>query len=330
MTKNTLSGKVVVLTGASSGIGRAAALEFARAGARVVLAARGAEALEESAMRCRAAGGQALAVETDVTDEEAVRRLAARALELTGRIDVWVNNAGVTTFAPLLEGPFEDHRRVLETNVYGAIFGARAALPIFRRQRAGVLINVSSVLGKVAQPYVPSYVISKFALTGLSETLRTALSEESGIHVCTLLPYAVDTPHFEHGANHVGLDPRAMPPMQQPENVARALVALAARPQRERYVPRAAGLGVILYRIFPRIGERIVLELTREWHFGHQAQPRTSGNLYAPPREAGRVHGRRPARTTMPRMMVWGVAQLLRTLGRGGRARADLRPHSSS
>ena len=110
--KIRLAGKVVVITGASSGIGRAAALEFARRDAHLVLAARGVAALEEVAALCRRAGRQALAVETDVTDEEAVRRLAEKALEITGRVDVWVNNAGVTVFAPLDDGPFEPHRRV--------------------------------------------------------------------------------------------------------------------------------------------------------------------------------------------------------------------------
>jgi NAD(P)-dependent dehydrogenase (short-subunit alcohol dehydrogenase family) len=329
MTANRLDGKVVVLTGASSGLGRAAAVEFARQGAKLVLAARGLPALEEVAARCRAAGSQAIAVQTDVTREEEVRGLAARALELTGRIDVWINNAGVTAFAPLLEGPFEDHRRVIETNVYGPIFGARAVLPIFRRQRVGVLINVSSVLGKVGQPYVPSYVITKFALQGLSETLRKALAEEPDIHVCTLVPYAIDTPHFEHGANHVGLDARAMPPMQPPEKVARALVSLAARPRRELYVPRAARLGVVAHALVPDLGDRLVLLLTREWHFGHRPQPDTAGNLYSPPRHAGGVRGHRPQRTTLPRFVLWGVAQLVRSLARGRGKRSSLRPHSS-
>jgi NAD(P)-dependent dehydrogenase (short-subunit alcohol dehydrogenase family) len=329
MTTAPVRGKVVVLTGASSGLGRAAAIEFAGKGARVVLAARGLAALEEVSALCRAAGGEALAVETDVTDEPAVRRLAARALELTGRIDVWINNAGVTAFAPLFEGPFEDHRRVIETNVYGPIFGARAVLPIFRRQGAGVLINVSSVLGKVGQPYVPSYVISKFALQGLSETLRKTLAEERDIHVCTLLPYAFDTPHFEHGANRVGLDARAMPPMQAPEAVARALVSLAERPRRELYVPRAARLGVAAHAVFPDLGDRLVLLLTREWHFGYRPQPDTSGNLYAPPPRAGGVRGHRPQRTTLPHMVLWGVTRLVRSLVAGRRGkRSSLRPHA--
>jgi NAD(P)-dependent dehydrogenase (short-subunit alcohol dehydrogenase family) len=326
MAKTRLGGKVVVITGASSGIGRAAAMQFALKGARVVLAARGLANLQDVAAWCRSRGAEARAVATDVTDDAAVRRLASAALELTGRIDVWVNNAGVTTFAPLLEGPFEDHRRVFETNVYGSIFGARAVVPIFRRQRAGVLINVSSVLGKVGQPYVPSYVISKFALQGLAETLRTALAEERDIHVCTLLPYAIDTPHFEHGADQVGLDARAMAPMQTPEHVAEALVSLAERPRRELYVPRAAALGVALHGVFPRLTDRMILEMTREWHFGYQREPVTSGTLFSPASSAGQVHGHRPARTTLPHMLLWAATRLFRRSGRKG---TDLRPHSS-
>lgn len=319
----------MVITGASSGLGRATALEFARRGARVVLAARGEEALEEAAARCRALGTEAVAVPTDVTDEEAVRRLAERALELTGRIDVWVNNAGVTSFAPLLEGPFDIHRRVIETNVYGPIFGARAVLPIFQRQRAGTMINVGSVLGKVGQPYVPSYVISKFALQGMTETLRKALSEEPDIHVCTLLPYAIDTPHFEEGANLTGYDARAMPPMQPPEKVARALVALAERPRRERYVPRVMGFGVLLHALFPDFGDRVVLQLTREWHFGHKRMPASRGNLYRPSDGPGTTRGRRPQRITLPRMLAWGAVQVARSLVRSPSKPTDLRPHAS-
>src|SRR5690606_37667297 len=118
--------------------------------------------------------------------EADVQALAALALEQTGVIDVWVNNAGVTLFGSIEGGPLDEHREVLETNVFGAIHGARAVLPIFRRQRRGVLINVGSILSKIGQPFVPSYVVSKFALRGLTEALRAELADEYDIHVCSL------------------------------------------------------------------------------------------------------------------------------------------------
>ena len=213
--------------------------------------------------------------------------------------------------------------------MYGAMFGARAVLPIFRRQRAGILINVSSVLGKVGQPYVPSYVISKFALQGLAETLRTTVADDRDIHICTLLPYAVDSRHFEHGADRVGLDARAMPPMQEPGEIAQALVSLAERPRRELYVPRGARAAVALKKMFPTIGDRIVLHVTREWHFGHEPQPVTAGTLYSPPQNQGHVRGHRPARTTFPRLLLWGAGHLVRGVLNKRSRRSSLRPHSS-
>jgi hypothetical protein len=176
---------------------------------------------------------------------------------------------------------------------------------------------------------VPSYVISKFALQGLGETLRTTVADERHIHICTLLPYAVDTPHFEHGANLVGLDSRAMPPMQSPEEVARALVSLAERPRRELYVPRGARFALALHAMFPGIGDRILLHVTREWHFGHQPQPPTAGTLYSPEVETAQVRGHRPALTTFPRLLLWGAGHVVRSLWRKRSRRSSLRPHSS-
>jgi len=294
-----------VITGASSGLGRAAAIEFARARAKVVIAARRALALEETARLCRELGSEVLAVVTDVTIEDDVRRLASQTLARFGRLDVWVNNAGVTSFGLLETTPFEAHRRVFETNVYGAMFGARAALPIFRRQGQGVLINVGSTLSKVAQPFVPSYVISKFALRGLSEALRSELAECREIHVCTLLPYAMNTQHFEAAPNFIGRAPHALPPATTPAAAARALVALAARPRRELHIPRVTLLGVGLHLLFPRTVERLIQRVVSNWHFGAQVRPNGVGNLWQPSSEPARIGGQRPPRIGLLRLALW-------------------------
>lgn len=339
----SLNNKVVVITGASSGIGRAAAIAFAKRGSRVVLAARRREALDSIALTCRAVGGEAVIQQTDVTREDDVQALARFALEQTGTLDVWVNNAGVTRFGSIEEGPIDEHRQVIETNLFGAIHGARAAVPVFRRQRRGILINVGSVLSRIGQPFVPSYVISKFALRGLSEALRAELADELDIHVCTLMPFAVDTEHFESGANHIGYEAHAMPPTQTPEKVALALVSLAERPCRERYVPRIAPAGIALHAVFPRTVERILLEALTKWHFGAPQAPK-SGNLARPEQANGRVHGERKARLStaallfyaarrFPVVLADGVMHALRSHMRGRRlppGRALERPISSA
>lgn len=302
-----MSGRVVTITGASSGLGRATAIRFAACGARLVLGARRENALRETAAICSNAGAEVVHLVMDVTIEDDVRRLAEVALDAFGRIDVWVNNAGVTCFAPLEGTPFDAHRRVIETNLFGAMFGARAVVPIFRRQRTGVLINVGSILSKIGQPFVPSYVISKFALRGLSEALRAELADLPDVHICTIYPYAMNTEHFQHGANLMGFEAHAMPPAQSPGEVAEGIVALAERPRRELHIPRSGKLALLVHELFPRTVERLMFHALGNWHFSRTPQAQTRGNLYAPTTDEGQVRGVRPPMLSTSRFFVWVV-----------------------
>ena len=302
------------MTGASSGIGRATALQFARHGCRVVLAARRGHLLTDIAKECRAAGGEAIAVPTDVTREADVDALRDAALAEWDRVDVWVNNAGTTMFALLDQGDFALHRRVIETNLLGATYAARVVLPVFRRQRAGTLINISSVLGEVGQTFVPSYLISKFGVRGLSEAVRADVADEPNIHVCTVLPFAVQTPHFESGGNLVGRQAHPMSPAISPERVAQAIVSVARRPRRQVHIPRYARLGVALHNLLPRTTERLLRHALMKFHFG-APQPVTEGNLFVPTSDDGPTRGDRRPLIGTAGLALWAAREFLVIVG---------------
>jgi len=195
----------VVITGASSGIGLATALAFARAQARVVLRARGEAPLARAAAACRELGARALAVPGDVTQPAAMHRLAERAAEFgDGGIDVWVNNAGVGAVGLFDETPVAAHEQVVRINLLGYLHGAHAVLPFFKAARKGVLVNIVSLGAWAPSPYGVSYTASKFGLRGFSEALRAELVDYPQIRICDIFPATADTPGMRHSANYTG------------------------------------------------------------------------------------------------------------------------------
>jgi len=276
-----LENGVVVITGASSGIGRAAAQEFARRGASVVLAARNKRRLKDAAEECEELGGSALVVPTDVTVEEEVEELARQAVDNFGAIDVWVNNAGVGLYARFVDSPADDFRRVLETNLFGCIYGARAALRQFERQGRGALINVSSQVALGGIPYSSAYDISKHGVRGLGDTLRQEYVG-TDISISTIFPASTDTPFFQHAANYTGKAIRPLGSVSEARKVAREIVRLAEHPQPEVLVGKHGYFMSLAHALTPKQYDKVIRRMAEKQHFQKKAAEPTEGALYEP------------------------------------------------
>lgn len=260
MTARGLRGAVVVVTGASSGIGAATAVGCGREGMRVALAARRADRLAAVAEQVRAAGGEARVVPTDVADEAAVRALIDGTVAAWGRLDVLVNNAGIGLLATVDQTSAAEFETLMRVNFLGAVHGILAALPHMRRQGGGHIVNVASVVGKRASPYRAAYVASKFALVGLSEALRMELGPR-GIHVTCVCPIGTATEFHEVETNRLGVSGRSGP-IQSAERVARGIVRALHRPRPEVHPYALARLLFLANGLAPGLVDRLMLKVS--------------------------------------------------------------------
>jgi short-subunit dehydrogenase len=278
-----LQNATVVIAGASSGMGLATALAFARRGANLILGARRMQALERATGLCRQAGApRAIAMPTDIADAAQAEALAREAVERFGGIDVWVNMAGLAAAGPFEQIPIEAQRRLIEVNLIGVMNGAYAAVPHMLRRSRGVIINMASLAGRVPHPFATAYTASKFGVAGFTEALRYELLARSAVEVCGIYPGIVDTPIPLHAANYTGRELRPPPPVMDPESIAEQVVGLALRPRRALHiglhhavVPAYALAPETTGRMMGRLGAAFLL------HSGPEAAP-TDGAFFTP------------------------------------------------
>ncbi|MGA4788352.1 SDR family oxidoreductase [Nocardia sp. AB354] len=249
---------VVVVTGASAGIGRAAARRFAADGARVALLARGRAGLDAAAKDVERAGGTALPIPTDVADYDAVEAAADRVEEQWGPIDVWVNSAFTSVFAPFTEIEPKEYRRVTEVTYLGSVHGVMVALARMRPRNRGTIVQVGSALGERAIPLQSAYCGAKHAVNGFLEAVRVELMHEhSGVHVTIVQAPAVNTPQFSWVRSRLPKKPQPVPPIYQPEVVADTIAFAAGHPERKQYWVGASTVGtVVAQRLAPAVLDR--------------------------------------------------------------------------
>jgi NAD(P)-dependent dehydrogenase (short-subunit alcohol dehydrogenase family) len=285
---------VVVVTGASAGVGRATAVAFARRGARVGLLARGGDGLEGAREDVEAAGGRALVVSTDVADPEQVERAATAVEDSFGPIDVWVNNAMATVFSPFTEITPAEYRRATEVTYLGYVWGTMAALRRMLRRDRGVIVQVGSALAYRGIPLQAPYCGAKHAIQGFTESLRCELLHEgSNVRVMMVQLPALNTPQFDWGRSRMPRRPRPIPPIYQPEVAADAIVWSALEKRGEVYIGGTTLITILGDRVAPGLGDRY---LARTGYESQQtAEPAADDrrdNLFEPvPGDRG-AHGR--------------------------------------
>jgi short-subunit dehydrogenase len=289
-----LAEQVIVITGASSGIGLVTARMAAKRGARLVLNARNEEALRLITSEINEAGGEAVYVAGDVGCFEDVRRIADEATRRFGGFDTWVNNAGVSIYGQVLDQSLEDQRRLFDTNYWGVVHGSMIACGHLRT-RGGALINIGSVLSDRAIPIQGTYCASKHAVKGYADALRMELEEEGvPISVTLIKPSAIDTPYRQHAKNLLPVEPLNPPPVYAPETVAEVILHCAENPEREVYVG-GGGKALSAFGYYaPRLTDKVMKATMFDLQKSDQPRPATRKDSLHAPSDDGSERGGYP------------------------------------
>jgi NAD(P)-dependent dehydrogenase (short-subunit alcohol dehydrogenase family) len=284
----------VLVTGASSGIGRATVLRFARRGSALLLVARGREALEDTAREAREAGaGEVLVCPADVTDAAAVENAVQTAVTRFGRLDVVVHAAQVMAYGRVEDVPREVYEAVVDTALHGTANIARTVLPVFRRQEAGHLVVVSSLLAEVTAPLMGSYVAAKWGQLGLVRTLQQETRDLPGVHVSAVAPGGTNTPIYYQGATYAGRAGRPPAPVYSADRVARAVLARLDRPRRLVHSGFANPVVVAGFRLFPAVYDALVGPLLKVFALASDdRRGPTEGNVFESRQSANATDGR--------------------------------------
>ena len=273
--------QTVLITGASSGIGRATAVELAGRGAQLVLVARGDEPLADTAEEAHAAGAAAAIVcPADVLDEDAFRAAVETAVDRFGRLDAVIHAAQVMAYGTIEQVPREVFERVVETAVHGTASVARVVLPVFRKQGAGHLVVVNSLLGNVAAPLMGSYVAAKWGQLGLVRVLQMEVRDAPGVSVSAVQPGGVDTPIYFQGASWTGSTGRPPPPVYSPQRVARTVLSTLDRPRRVVQAGLFNPLITAGFRLLPGVYDYLVGPLLQRMAIADDDVPPTEGNVF--------------------------------------------------
>jgi short-subunit dehydrogenase len=289
-----LNEQVIVITGASSGIGLCTAESACKQGAKVVLSARSENTLTDVVSRLNDAGCEAISVPADVANRSQLEGVADAAVRRFGRIDTWVNNAGVAIYGRLDEVTEEDNRRLFDTNFWGVVNGSLVALQHLKSNGGGALINLGSEVSEAAAPLLGMYTASKHAVKGFTDVLRVEIEhvDKAPISITLIQPTAVDTPFDEHGRNYMDKQPDLPTPMIDPQKVADAILEAAVKPTRDIRVGTMSKLNTFVAKNLPAVGDRMSAKQIK--NFKRDEPPRDPDGTLFVPGEGGHIHGDHP------------------------------------